>query len=218
MDKRQHLRNPHSLCRATADDIQHLLQPHLKVKSKNVHSCFIFSLRKLCQHYPMAHCGTQLVPSPIDWGTWPLFAAVLVQWRQSWCSGRLLQWQHQQSELPSPSLGPPGLRVQINAGCLHPAPPGDCQTGTSSECCHSLSPQVCKYTHIHTHTKTVFVKSILICWMHRICFLVKLDEYPWAKSDLLTFVIKSRYCAKRRKKATSLQNTQWSSQCPSCLA
>lgn len=114
------------------DNIEHLLQPHLKVKWK------IYIL---------------LAPSPIDWGTWLLFAAVLVQWRRSWCSGRLLRWQHQQSELPSPSPGPPGLRVRTNARCLHPAPPGDCQRGTSSEHCRSLPPQVCKvYTHTQIHS------------------------------------------------------------------
>lgn len=118
-----------------------------------------------------------LVPSPTDWGTWPLFAAVLVQWHQSWCSGRLLQWQHQQSELPNPSPGPPRLQVQINAGCLHPAPPGDCQTGTSSEHCRSLPPQVCKaHTHIHT---------VLILWIYRMCCLEEKKEQLWAKRALL---------------------------------
>lgn len=81
---------------------------------------------------------------PVNWGTWPLSVAVLALWRQSWCSGRLLQWQQRQSEPPSPSLGPPGLQVQINVGCLHPALPGDCQKATSSEHCCFLSPRPCK--------------------------------------------------------------------------
>lgn len=150
-------------------------------------SRFIFSLRKSCWHYATAE--VQLVSSPIDWGIWPLFAAVSVRWRQSWCSGRLLQWQHRQSELPSPSPGPPARRVQINAGCLHPAPPGDCQRGTSSECCRSLSPQVCKETHTRKN-KGSLCKPISICWMHRICCLVRPEQYPWATSALLTFVKK----------------------------
>lgn len=128
------------------NDTQHVLQPHLKVNWQ-MHTLFVSSLS---QNYAMAHYGMCLVSSPIDLGTWSLFAAVLVQWRQSWCSGRLLQWQHQRSELPSPSPGPPGLRFRINAACLHPAPPGDFQRGTSSEYCRSLPPQACKkYTHAH---------------------------------------------------------------------
>lgn len=115
----------------------------------------IDNLKSFC---PMAHYGMWLLPSPIDWGTWPLFAAALVQWRQSWCSGRLLQWQHQRSELPSPSPGPPRLPVRINAGCLHPALPGDCQTGTSSEHCRSLPPQACK---VHTQAQIPFINQSL---------------------------------------------------------
>lgn len=133
----------------------------------------------------------RLVCSPTGWGIWPLFAAVSVQWHQSWCSARLLQWRHQRSELPSPAPGPPAPQVQISAGCLHPAPPGDCQRGTSSECCRSLSPQVCK----KTRNKDSLCQPILMCWMHRICCHVKVEQPPWAKNALLTFV-------KRRHQAT----------------
>lgn len=138
--------------------------------------------------------------SPTDLETWPLFAAVLVQWHQSWCSETLLQWQHQQSEHPSLSPRPPGLQVQINAGCLRPTPPGDCQTGTGSEYCCFLSPQACKVYKTHKITG-------LICRIRRgVSFQVipALHEFVWNFR---------RYTSRKLKQ----EGIQWSSQCPVCI-